>query len=53
MNNEFTCALCGETFGKGWSDEESETELAEAFPEFTKDDCSLVCDDCYKKMGFG
>lgn len=51
--NQFTCALCHDTFDKGWSEEESQAELAETFPGFKPDECDLVCDDCYKLMGFG
>lgn len=52
MSNTYTCSLCGETFDKGWSDEEAEAELASTFA-VPKVDCNLVCDDCYKAMGFG
>ena len=52
MSNQYICALCKRTFDKGWSDEEAKTELNENFPGFETDDCDLVCDDCYKKMGF-
>lgn len=53
MSNTFTCAVCRETFEKGWSDEEAREELGETFPDFEPQDCELVCDDCYKRMGFG
>lgn len=52
MSNTYTCALCGGTFNKGWSDEEAEAELASTFA-VPKDECDLVCDNCYKEMGFG
>lgn len=51
--NEYRCAVCKGVFEKGWSEEEAQSELGEVFPEFTTDECDLVCDDCYKKMGFG
>jgi len=50
--NQFICAVCQKTFDKGWSDEESEAELASTFG-VPKEECSLVCDTCYNKMGFG
>lgn len=53
MPEQYTCEACGETFDKGWSDEEAILELEEEFPGFATSDCGLVCDDCYKKMGFG
>lgn len=52
-SNEYRCAACGETFEKGWSDEEASEELGSTFPGIEEADCNLVCDDCWKKMGFG
>ena len=51
--SEYKCAVCHEVFNTGWTDEEAQAELAEKFPWATEDDCDLVCDDCYNKMGFG
>lgn len=48
----YVCAVCEGTFDKGWSDEEADAERAEQFPGFEQSDCDLVCDDCYKRMGF-
>lgn len=49
----YTCAICGNTYDTGWSDEEAVAEMKENFgEEMTIDQCSLVCDDCYKAMGF-
>jgi hypothetical protein len=48
----FTCAVCHGTFEKGWSDDEAKEELSNTFPGFDTDECDLVCDDCFKKMGF-
>ena len=52
MPNTFTCSICKRTFEKGLSDDEAKAELDETFgvPE---EDCELVCDGCYKAMGFG
>ena len=49
--NEYQCAVCHEVFYKGWTDEEATTELAETFA-VPVDECDLVCDDCFKEMGF-
>jgi hypothetical protein len=51
--SEYTCAVCGQTFTKGWSDEEAAKEREETFPGFDESECDLVCDTCYKEMGFG
>lgn len=51
MPTQFTCAACGGTFDQGWSEEEAEAELANTFA-LPKEECVLVCDDCYKAMGF-
>ena len=48
MPDEFTCAQCGGTFDKEWSDEEALAEAAENFGEI--DDPVVICDDCYKRM---
>jgi hypothetical protein len=53
MSETYTCAACGETYAKGWTDEKAKAELEATFPSFEPEDCGVVCDDCYKKMGFG
>jgi hypothetical protein len=45
---EVKCAYCHKRFRCGWSDEEAEEELKKNFPYAAKQDCDLVCDDCYK-----
>jgi hypothetical protein len=51
MADTFVCAMCGGTFEKDWSDDEAEVELKENFGEnFSKDDCYIVCNDCYNKV---
>lgn len=47
MAETYTCELCGETYTKGWTDEEATKELTQAFPGFAQNQCALVCDDCY------
>jgi hypothetical protein len=45
----YTCAMCGETYKKGWSDEEAKEEYEEAFPcADSEEPIRVVCDDCYK-----
>ena len=51
--HQYRCACCHEVFDKGWSDEEAQKELGDNFPTVPVEECDLVCDDCYKKMGFG
>ena len=50
MPDKYTCAKCGETFDKGWSDEEAETEYGERFAEekAANEPREVWCDDCYK-----
>jgi DNA-directed RNA polymerase subunit RPC12/RpoP len=51
--NEYKCTACGGVFEKGWSDDEAVAELNETFGSVPMEDCGIVCDDCYRKMGFG
>ena len=48
--NEFQCSICNEIYEKEWTEEEALQELDENFPGYSKDDCGIVCDDCYKKI---
>ena len=50
MTDTYTCASCGETFEKGWSDEEALEESAEQWGDLPHDALAVVCDDCYQKM---
>jgi hypothetical protein len=47
-SSEFTCADCGETYNKAWSDEEAHAEREENFPGLRQEDAVVVCDDCYR-----
>ncbi len=49
-DNTFECVVCGGVFEKGWTEEEALSELSETFPGIPQDECSVVCDDCYKRM---
>lgn len=51
MSNTYKCAVCQGTFEKGWSEEEALEELKENF-NMPVEECDVVCDDCYRKMGF-
>jgi len=48
-DNTFTCAICGETFEKGWMDEEAAAEAEKVFGAHLDDD-AVVCDDCFKQF---
>jgi len=46
--------MCRNVYEKGWSDEEADAEYVSTFTEAEREDeRELVCDDCYKRMGFG
>lgn len=49
---QFNCVMCKQTFNKAWSDEEAEAEVKEVFGPIPLEECDVVCDDCYKKLGF-
>jgi hypothetical protein len=51
--NEYKCEACGGVFEKGWSDDEAVAELDATFGGVPVEDCAIICDDCYRKMGFG
>lgn len=46
------CAKCGEEFeptrDETWSEEKALEELKVNFPDANKEDCVVVCDDCWK-----
>lgn len=49
--NEYQCAMCHGVFEYGWSDDLATKELHQNFGAFDKEDCVLICDDCYQKTG--
>jgi hypothetical protein len=49
MSDTFTCAVCGGTFDKGWSDEEMLAE-ARLHGFDLEGDNVLVCDDCFEPV---
>jgi DNA-directed RNA polymerase subunit RPC12/RpoP len=46
----YICSACGREFEKGWSDEEAESEFAEAFGRAVEGNEPIVCEDCYVKI---
>jgi hypothetical protein len=45
----FTCAVCGETFEKAWSDEDADAEAAALWtPEELAGGIAIICDDCFQ-----
>ncbi len=49
---KYKCVICLEEFEAGWTDKEAIAEMKENFGEsVSKEDCEVVCDDCFKKMG--
>ena len=49
-SNEYRCAICGGIFEKGQSEEAAQEEMKHNFPDVDKEDCDMVCDDCYKEI---
>ena len=53
---KFNCAWCGQPCGPSeeWTDEMVEAEAQIEFPGFipTEENSDIVCDDCYKELGF-
>ena len=47
--SQFTCAHCGGTFEKEWSDDEAMAEAAANWGDKLEDPVP-VCDDCYRAM---
>jgi len=47
----FKCALCQEEFESAWTEEEALAELKKTF-DIPKEECDVVCDECYKKLGY-
>lgn len=53
MADTFTCARCGETFDKTWSDEEAAAEAEEFFPGIDVSDpaeAGVVCTPCFEYL---
>ena len=53
LGESYTCERCGETFTKGWSDEEAMAEARDLFPAehiATPEDQATVCDGCFREI---
>lgn len=46
----YTCAVCGETYFNGWTEEEAEAEFNERFPGEDISKGAIICDDCDKAV---
>jgi DNA-directed RNA polymerase subunit RPC12/RpoP len=46
----YTCAACGGTFEKGWTDEEAEAEMKQLYGDLPKDDRVIICSSCNDKL---
>ena len=53
---KFKCDLCKGVFDfedpEVWSDKDAINEKEEIFGGIPLDECGIVCDDCWKEMGF-
>lgn len=50
---EYTCGVCQTKFRTDWPEEAALIELHEKFGAyFEAEDCAVVCDDCYKRLGY-
>lgn len=51
MSNTYTCSACRNEYEKGWTDAEATEEVKTNFGEgFSKENCDVVCEDCYRKI---
>jgi hypothetical protein len=49
MSETYTCAACGETYEKEWSDEEARDEAEAIWGAEELEDVVVICDDCFKR----
>ena len=50
MADTFTCEQCGLSFVKAWTDKEAEAEALAEYGDL--EDMAIICDNCWRKMGF-
>lgn len=50
IGDEYTCAICGKVHEIARPSDEAWAEYERNFPGVGREDCDLVCDDCYQKM---
>lgn len=49
--NTFVCAMCEETFLKGWSDDEAMAEFKRNYPgPAMKQEYAILCDECHEEF---
>jgi hypothetical protein len=49
--NTYKSAMCGGVFDYEWTDEEAVAEMNQYYgKDFKKEDCEVVCDDCFQKI---
>jgi hypothetical protein len=49
--DHYTCAACGNTYNKTWTDEEAHAEALENFGvEPDPEGMSIVCDVCFNRL---
>lgn len=46
----FTCARCGQTFGKTRTDDECREEMESHFGFVPDEDIAIICDDCFQAI---
>ena len=50
MMSQYHCVMCNGVFEEGWTKEEAIKELAQLFPGVSRDNCVVVCDDCFQEL---
>lgn len=54
MSNTYTCKACGNTYEKGWDDEEADKEAQQMFGTVNAsknpEENVIICDYCFKKL---
>lgn len=54
MSHEYTCCACGESYISDVSDDEAVAQFEREFGiPYVQAETGVVCDDCYKELGFG
>jgi hypothetical protein len=48
--NEYRCSHCHHVYTKAWTDKEALQELQETWPGVSKEECGIICDDCWQAM---
>jgi len=49
-NKYYRCSVCGNKYRKTRSDRKAMREAQKFWPGIKKEDCGIVCDDCYQKI---